>query len=285
MIDGHAHLFHPKVISNVKKRKTVVKRLGLQTNGVQDRVGVASLENELRANGIGGCFILPTAGVKEVGRVNDLFYKMVKKSDLLYTAGTLHPGYAENKIELAKFKSRNIKGIKLCSFSQKFALDDRETFDLFDLILEFNISEDSGFFVILDTLYGADKFFGSHPVHNTTPALLAQLIKNFPKINFIAAHMGGLAAPFKEISTCLTPMDNLFFDTSNAAHVLDENQFIYLLKAHGPEHIIFGTDWPWFTHSPEIDLQNSILEKAGYSKKDMGMVFSKNIARLLGIKG
>ena len=76
-------------------------------------------------------------------------------------------------------------------------------------------------------------------------------------------------------------MDNLFLDTSNAAHVLEEKEFIYLLKVHGPEHIIFGTDWPWFTHSPEIDLQNSMFEKAGYSKKDMGLVFSKNMARLL----
>jgi len=76
-------------------------------------------------------------------------------------------------------------------------------------------------------------------------------------------------------------MDNLFLDTSNAAHVLEEKEFIYLLKVHGPEHIIFGTDWPWLTHSPEIDLQNSMFEKAGYSKKDMGLVFSKNMARLL----
>jgi len=283
IIDGHAHLFHPKVISNVKKRKEMVERLSLQTKGVEDRVGVSFLEDELRANGIGGCFILPTAGAQEVGKVNDSFYEMVGKSDILFTAGTLHPGYGENKKELVKFKSRNIKGIKLCSFSQQFALDDPRTFDLFDLITEFNKIQNSRFFVILDTFYGADKFFGSLPEHNTTPHLLAELVKSFPKIDFIAAHMGGLAAPFKEISTNLFPMDNLFFDTSNAAHVLEEKEFIYLLKSHGPEHIIFGTDWPWFTHSPEIDLQNRILEKTGFSTKDKALIFSKNIAGLLEI--
>jgi len=283
IIDGHAHLFNPKVISNVKKRKKMVGILGLQTNGVEDRVGVSSLEDELRANCIGKCFILPTAGAQGVGKVNDSFYEMVGESDLLYTAGTLHPEYAENEKELVKFGSRNIKGIKLCSFSQQFALDDPRTFDLFDLITEFNKTQNSGFFVILDTLYGADKFFGGLPEHNTTPYLLAELIKSFPKIDFIAAHMGGLAAPFKEISTNLTPMDNLFLDTSNAAHLLEENEFVYLLKAHGPEHIVFGTDWPWFTHSEEIDLQNQMLEKAGYSKKDNALVFSENMARLLEI--
>jgi hypothetical protein len=283
IFDGHAHLFHPKVISNVKKRTALVDRLGLQTDGAEDRVGRSFLEKELRANGIEGCFILPTAGVQEVSRVNESFYRMVEPSDLLYTAGTLHPGYSDNKQELETFMERNIKGIKMCSFSQKFALDDPKTFELFDLIRHFNITHHSDFFVILDTLYGADGFFGSHPAHNTTPDRLANLVTRFPEINFIGAHMGGLAAPFKDVSTHLDPMENLFLDTSNAAHVLDEDQFIALLKAHGPEHIIFGTDWPWFTHAPEIDLQNRMLKKAGYSPKDADLVFSKNICRLLGL--
>lgn len=131
----------------------------------------------------------------------------------------------------------------------------------------------------------ADIFFGSRPEHNTTPERLAQLVKNFSGINFVAAHMGGLAAPFQEIRSHLVPRDNLFLDTSNAAHVLEEKEFVFLLKANGPEHIIFGTDWPWFTHSPEIDLQNRLVKKAGYSKGDTDWVFSKNIARLTGIKG
>lgn len=283
IIDGHAHLFHPKVISNVKKKEEMVDILGLQADGAEDRVGVSFLEDELRSNAIKGCFILPTAGAQEVGKVNESSYRTVETSDLLYTAGTLHPEYSDNRKELVKFKQRNIKGIKLCSFSQKFALDDPKTFDMFDLIRQFNINENSEFFVILDTLYGADTFFGGHPEHNTTPALLAELVKSFPEIDFIAAHMGGLAAPFTDICTHLCPMDNLFFDTSNAAHVLEDNQFVSLLKAHGPEHIIFGTDWPWFTHAPEIDLQHRMLTRSGYSKGDMDRVFSKNMIRLLGL--
>lgn len=135
---------------------------------------------------------------------------MVETSDSLYTAGTLHPEYDKNREELVKFESRHIKGIKLCSFSQKFALDAPQTFDLFDLIATFNTTRDSGFFVILDTFFKADKFFGSDPRHTTAPHLLAGLITHFPGINFIAAHMGGLAAPFHKIRTDLTPMDNLF---------------------------------------------------------------------------
>ena len=64
--------------------------------------------------------------------------------------------------------------------------------------------------------------------------------------------MGGLAAEFEELFMTLIPADNLYLDTSNAAHTLTNGQFIELLKIHGPNHILFGTDWPWFDHAAEI---------------------------------
>ena len=280
IIDGHVHLFHPKVILNVKKRIELVRILRLQTDGAEDRVGVPFLENELKNAGISGGFILPTALAEEVGSINEEFYRLAEPSDLLYTAGTLHPEYPNNKEELETFIARKIRGIKLCSFSQRFSLDAPKTLEMVELIQEFNIHKGSGFFVILDTLFGADQFFGSRPEHNTTPSLFADLVKNFPGIDFMAAHMGGLAAPFHEIKTHLVSMDNLYLDTSNAAHVLSEDDFACLLKAHGPEHIIFGTDWPWFTHKDEINLQTRMYQKAGFSKTDTDLIFSKNMTRL-----
>lgn len=282
IIDGHVHLFHPKVISNVKKRTEMTRILRLQTDGAEERVGIPFLENEMKKAGVSGGFILPTALAEEVGSINREFYTLCQSSGLLHTAGTLHPDYPANRQELESFMALKIRGIKLCSFSQRFSLCDPKTFEMFQLIQEFNIDKRAGLFVELDTLFGADQFFGSQPEHNTTPSLLANLINRFPKIDFIAAHMGGLAAPFPEIKAHLTPKDNLYLDTSNAAHVLSEDEFVYLLKTHGPEHIIFGTDWPWFTHQGEIELQNRIYEKAGFSKADKALVFSKNISRLTG---
>jgi len=282
MIDGHVHLFHPKVILNVKKRFEMVRILGLEADGAQERVGILFLENELKNAGISGGLILPTALAEEVGSINDEFYKFSESSNILITAGTLHPDYSGNREELEKFGTRKIRGIKLCSFSQRFALDARKTLEMFELIQEFNIHKGSGFFVELDTLFGADLFFGSRPEHNTTPSLFANLIKSFPRINFVAAHMGGLAAPFHEIRSHLVPMENLYLDTSNAAHVLSTDDFVFLLKAHGPEHIIFGTDWPWFTHEGEINLQHRMYEKAGFSTKDRDLIFAQNMVRLTG---
>ncbi|MEJ2157202.1 MAG: amidohydrolase family protein [Desulfobacteraceae bacterium] len=283
MIDGHAHLFHPKVIGNVQKRAELVQRIRLNTEDADQRNGTAPLEASLNKNKIRACLLLPTAPAHDVGRVNDALYETLCGSNLLYPAGTLHPDYNANRAELLKFRSRNIKGIKLCSFSQRFALDASATLDMFKLIQTMNIEENSGFFVVLDTLSSAHHFFGSQPEHTTTPKLLGKLVRHFSGITFIAAHMGGLAASYNDITTHLPPSKNLFLDTSNAAHVLTAPQFISLLERHGPEHVVFGTDWPWFIHDKEIDTISHLLEQAGFDAHQQKLVFSANMSGLMGI--
>ncbi len=105
----------------------------------------------------------------------------------------------------------------------------------------------------------------------------------FPEIDFVAAHMGGLAAPYPEIEKYLAPENNLFLDTSNAAQLLTREQFIRLLQIHGPERILFGTDWPWFGHEEEVTRTHMLLREAGFSSQEKSKVLSGNIGRLLGL--
>lgn len=110
---------------------------------------------------------------------------------------------------------------------------------------------------------------------------IGHLVKSYPEIDFVGAHMGGLAAPFGEIDKHLGPQNNLYLETSNAAHVLSRKEFLRLLDRHGPEHIIFEMDWPWFGHAEEIALIQGLLNEAGFSPQEQTLVFSGNISRLL----
>jgi len=78
----------------------------------------------------------------------------------------------------------------------------------------------------------------------------------------------------------LEPETNLYLDTSNAAHTLSTDQFIELLQRHGSDHILFGTDWPWFDHASEIPLIESLLEKAGFDWHQRAAVFRTNAEKL-----
>ena len=79
----------------------------------------------------------------------------------------------------------------------------------------------------------------------------------------------------------LAPRANLFFDTSNAAHTLSEKEFCRLLEWHGPEHILFGTDWPWFVPTSEVEHIDRLLGLANYSAQDKTKVFCTNLFNLL----
>ena len=91
IFDAHIHLFHPKVVENVKKKTKLVQRLGLQTDWVEKRTSISSIEKDFKTSQVIGGLVLPTALAHEVKAVNKSAFQQVKDSQALHTAGTLHP--------------------------------------------------------------------------------------------------------------------------------------------------------------------------------------------------
>jgi predicted TIM-barrel fold metal-dependent hydrolase len=284
MFDSHAHLFSPAVIAKVSTLNGLAENLCLNVDAARGRTDKIVLKREFGAAGIQGCLLLPTAPVNGVHKANDLFLRTVEGEVNLFTAGTLHPSCPGIDQELEWLSSHGVRALKLCSFSQGFDLESDEAFRLFESIRAHNISGRARFFIILDTFYEADIYFGAPKAHLTTPAKLGRLVSDFPEIDFVGAHMGGLCAPSREIREHLVPRQNLYLDTSNAAHVLSREEFIGMLQLHGPGHILFGTDWPWFGHEEEVRRIEDLLQQAGFSSQERSGIFSGNISRLLGIE-
>ena len=282
IFDSHIHLFSDSIIRNVRQKRELVRQLRLQTAGADKRTSAAVLAADLRAAEVAGALLLPTANAANVHKTNRRCIEIAARNDFLQTAGTLHPDDPELEKEIAFLRNHRVRVIKLCAFSQGFVLNGPRALDMFDAIQSANRDVSRPLAVVLDTLYAADRHFGTRPEYNIHPRLLAELANCYPGINFIGAHMGGLNAPYEEIRTHLTPRPNLFLDTSNAAHVLTAGQFCDLAAAHGPRHILFGTDWPWFFHVNEIRRIDDLLNQAGFSGKDKCSVFYGSSAGLVG---
>jgi uncharacterized protein len=281
IIDGHVHDFSLKIVANVAKREEMAKLLCLETKQAKERISIANLIKRMKVCNIDSALLLPTAPARIVTKVNSQFIETARQHNALFTAGTLHPEFQDIKNELKKLSDGNVKAIKLCSFSQGFKLNSEQTFNLFNEIQDFNTANDYSFFVILDTFTLAHKYFGTAPENTTTPERIRIVVKKFPKINFVAAHMAGLRAPFIEVKKFIRKYDNLFLDTSNATHTLSQTEFVELIKIHGPERIIFGTDWPWFDFKKEYKLVENLSDKAGFSDIQKNMIFGKNIHDLI----
>jgi predicted TIM-barrel fold metal-dependent hydrolase len=283
IIDAHIHLFTPAIVANVSQRRGLVAQLRLQTQAAPQRLGLASLATAMQGAGVDLALHLPTANAAGVANANERALAACSNHPFLATAGTLHPRAPDIPGHLARLKAAGVRAIKLCSFSQGFALDGGPAQAMWAAIETFNRQGETPFFVVLDTYYGAAEHFVCAPEHVTTPARLAGLVRDFAGIRFVGAHMGGLGAPEDILLSGLPAAPNLYLDTSNAAHTLSQDGFLKLLKIHGPEHILFGTDWPWFDPGEEIGLIDGLLKAAGFSKPQRSLVFGKNAAHLLGL--
>jgi uncharacterized protein len=283
IIDCHAHIYSRVIMENVLRIEGLADLLHLDKSAVASRTNKADLKREAADGGVHACLLLPVASVSGVSETNNQFLKMVGGEPDLFTAGAIHPCDPKQDEELEKLGDCGVHALKLSSFTQKFDLDSEENQRLFMKIADRNLRHGRNFFVVLDTFYRADRFFNASRNFVTTPEKLGRLAAQFPEINFVAAHMGGLAAPFDEIEKHLAPRSNLFLDTSNAAHMLSREEFIRLMTDHGPDRILFGTDWPWFSHKDEAAFIRELLKESGFTQREQAKIFGENIARLLSL--
>ncbi len=283
-IDAHCHIFTERIVANVRAKPAMLAELKLNTEGALDRLPPRALHDAAGDAGIDACMLLPTAAPDKVRRENDRFIGFTEEFSRLRTLATLHPDMPNFEDEIRRVYGRGIRGFKFSSFSQRFDLLSDETGAMLEKIGR--LAHERGFrpIALWDTYATAHLHFGANPDHLTTPAKLADLVQRRPEIDFIAAHMGGLAADFDEIRRYLLPSENLYLDTANAAHTLAESRFVELLRIHGPSHILFGTDWPWFLHRPEREKITDLLTKAGFSPSDREAVFGGNAAKLFSIR-
>lgn len=266
----------------MKDRPLMVEELKLNVADSLPRLDPKSLKESAETNGVDLCVLLPTALPDKVRAENDRFIRLSAELTRLRTLATLHPMMRGISDEILRVFGLGINGFKFSSFSQRFDLSSREVNAMIEAVEQSGRQRGTQPVLVFDTFVRADTYFGAHPDHLTTPSKLAELIHRHPGINFVAAHMGGLLADFDELRQELPPAPNLYLDTSNAAHTLKKDQFIDLLRIHGSSHILFGTDWPWFSHATEIPKMRALLEQAGYDQLDQAEVFGENARRLFG---
>lgn len=282
IIDGHTHIFTEKVISAGCAQQELTELLQLEATLAPERTSLERLKEEISEAGIDSCLLLPVAPLGDVTETNTFYLKMAEEEGI-YTAGTLHPHREDCREELLRLHARGVRIVKLCSYSQRFSPAGKEMFELLQMVAELSRRVSQRFSVILDTFYLAYEYLGTPAECVLTPATLGRLVQTFPEIDFVAAHMGGLGAPLDLVNRYLPGSPNLFLDTSVAAHTLPERDFLTLLDVHGPEHIIFGTDWPWLSHGTEIALIDRLLDQATFTSEEKQKVFCSNMSRLLGL--
>ena len=128
-----------------------------------------------------------------------------------------------------------MQGIKLHPDTQRFNMDDRRLFEIFDYI--------QGKIPLL-VHCGDRRFDYSHPRR------LKNIIDNFPHLQVIAAHLGGWSL-FEEGFEILKDTD-CYLDISSTMMFLSPEQVTKYIHGYGAERILFGTDFPLWSPVDEV---------------------------------
>lgn len=258
VIDFHTHVFPDHSAPHIIKALEAVAPWKAFTDGT-----LKGLLSSMRKSGITASIQLPIATrADQVAAINNFVLKI--NSPEIISFGALHPQDKNFKNELDRLHSAGVKGIKLHPEYQHFYPDDRLLFPIYEELINKNMI----------IFFHAGKDIAFQSVHGT-PERFAHILKLFPHLKIVLAHLGGFQM-WPEVKTALLGK-NIYFDTSFGPGYMTPVDFGEFLNRHNTEYILFGTDSPWRDQEQEIEKLKTIID----DKKILEKITYANAKKLL----
>lgn len=240
IIDTHTHVYPDKIARVIEEMAVKDVAEGARLYG---SLTVTGLLAAMERSGVDISFTFCLAEKPSVVvKSNDFLIESCDRKRL-FGLGTMHPDFEDYEVEINRLRDNGIKGIKWSSLFQGFRLDDERMFRLYgamgdDMVAYFHMGR------------GPSKYAGHT---NSTPDMLARVLKAFPRMKVVAAHFGGLKM-LEEARTYLIGK-NLYLDTAwtDGLNSLGLDVITDLVKRHGSDKILFGTDYPFCDVKKEIE--------------------------------
>ena len=267
IIDFHTHAF-PQRIAEKAMRNLAHTAGGVRPN----HNGTAEdLLRVVREGGADRAVVLNIAtNEKQQHNVNDFAIETNRTfGGALIAFGSVYPSSESAFEELDRLKAAGIRGIKLHPDYQHFFVEEERFFPLYRRIGEL------GFITVFHA--GIDIGY-PEPVH-CTPQGLAQILPQFGGAPVVAAHMGGWMM-WKEVQEHLCGKD-VYLDTAFSAGRMPPDYAREIIRLHGADRILLGSDMPWGNTAEEI----SFVRSLDLTDQETAGILGENGARLLSLAG
>lgn len=201
----------------------------------------------------------------QVRAIND--WAAAQASSRIVPFGAMHPDLEDPADEIARMRSLGLKGFKLHPEHQVFSPHETRLHAIYEA------ASDAGMVVLFHA--GADVI---HPTIHGTPASFAELIDVFPRLTVVLAHLGGFRE-WEAVAEHLAGRD-VWLDTAYTLGHLPDEEFVALVRAHGVERVLFGSDGPWTDAAAEI----AHLRSLPLAEDEIEAILGENAVRLLGLR-
>ncbi len=262
IIDAHAHIYPDKIAE--KATVTIGKFYDIPMEmpaGTPERL----LEDGARAGVTGYVVHSVATTAHQVRSINEFIKREIDAHKEFIGFMTLHQDLTEEQVaeEVDWCIKNGFKGVKLHPDFQKFYIDEERAEKFYRVIGD-----------RLPILFhtGDDRYEFSKP------ARLVNMAKKYPFVNFIGAHFGGYRC--WEDAYMYKGLKNVYFDTCSSLPFISAEKAKELIDMLGAERFFFGTDFPMWDATHELERFNAI----NLTEKEREMILSKNIKKLLKIQ-
>ncbi|HPU42325.1 MAG TPA: TatD family hydrolase [Acetivibrio clariflavus] len=261
IIDFHVHCFNDELAAKAVPQLAKCANIPARLDGT-----ILSLKESMKKAGVDKSVVLSIATKpSQTEKINN--WTALIQDDSIIGFGSIHPENENWKEELLRLKENGIKGIKLHPDYQKFFVDDKKMYPIYEEAIE------QGLIIIFHA--GVD--IGLPEPYHATPERLRRVIDDFPGGKFVAAHMGGFKY-WDEVEKYLVGTE-IYFDTSYSVRFMNEQQVRRIINNHGYKKILFATDSPWGDQSEEVQK----IREFSFGYEIESAILGLNARELLGI--
>lgn len=264
IIDFHTHVYPDRLADATVKKLAEAASIEAAGNGKKE-----GLLREMEEDGVDFSIVLPVlTAPRHFDTVNAVARAMNESADRdrLCSFAGIHPENDHLKQRIRDIKEQGFLGIKLHPDYQGTYFDD----PAFVTIVE--AAEEEGLITMVHA--GFDAGLRTNP--HCTPGMSLNLINKVHPKRLVLAHVGGYLA-WDEVEELLVGTD-AYMDLSYCLREIPVEQVRRIIRNHGVEKILFGTDWPWMRAGECLRL----LEALDLTESEKTAILSGNAMHLLG---
>ena len=263
IIDFHTHLFPDSLAERA------IASLIKGSNGIFTPVAngtKASLIKRMDEWGIDKSVIMPVLTKPSQTKTTNEWAAEISDGRIVAFGG-VHPHTDDYKRDVDFVASLGLKGVKFHAEYQDFVVDSPEMLKIYDYVLSkgLMIMHHAGF----DAAFPAP--------YKSSPKQFANIARAMRGGVIIAAHLGGQRM-WDTVEEDLAG-ENIYIDTSMGFEYYDDDTFLRIVRAHGADKVLFGSDSPWTNAKNEIARINALPLTENEKKAILG----ENARRLLGV--
>lgn len=201
----------------------------------------------------------------QVASVNAFIAETVRAHpDVMTGLGTLHPDSPDMAGDIERLLDLGLRGVKLHPDMLGTPVDGEGYRKLFALC--------EGRLPVLC-------HFGDSRFDCTNPNRTARILRDYPNLTLIGAHLGGWSI-WKEAARALAEYPNLLVDCSSSMFALTPEETAGLIRDYGAERVLFGTDYPMWRAKDEL----AMFSRLPLTQDEREAILFRNAARLYGVQ-